>query len=77
MRAECTDRLLIAGERHLRAVLGEYAEHGNAGRAHRGLDLRAPDDEPSVIPMPGAHHRVPIGNESDGAPSSPPAAPWR
>ena len=50
-RAECTDRLLIANERHLRAVLAEYAEHYNAGRAHRSLDLQAPDDEPNVIPL--------------------------
>ncbi|WAP55041.1 integrase core domain-containing protein [Streptomyces sp. S465] len=48
-RAECTDRLLITGERHLRTVLTTYAEHYNAGRAHRGLDLRAPDDDPNVI----------------------------
>ncbi|MEU5646838.1 integrase core domain-containing protein [Streptomyces milbemycinicus] len=38
-RAECTDRLLITGERHLRTVLGEYVEYYNTGRAHRGLDL--------------------------------------
>lgn len=54
VRAECTDRMLIAGEHHLRAVLGEYAEHYNTGRAHRGLDLRAPDDEPNVISLPAA-----------------------
>ncbi|MGW7595640.1 integrase core domain-containing protein, partial [Streptomyces rubiginosohelvolus] len=51
-RAECTDRLLITGERHLRTVLDQYAEHYNAGRAHRGLGLRAPDDAPNVIPLP-------------------------
>ncbi|QTI90777.1 integrase core domain-containing protein [Streptomyces sp. AgN23] len=50
-RAECTDRLLITGERHLRTVLDQYAEHCNAGRAHRSLDLRAPDDDPNVIPL--------------------------
>ncbi|MEU5031536.1 integrase core domain-containing protein [Streptomyces milbemycinicus] len=53
-RAECTDRILITGERHLRAVLTTYAEHYNTGRAHRSLDLRAPDDRPSVIPLPAA-----------------------
>ncbi|WP_206311553.1 MULTISPECIES: integrase core domain-containing protein [unclassified Streptomyces] len=52
--AECTDRLLITGERHLRAVLTTYAEHYNTGRAHRSLDLRAPDDHPNVIPLPAA-----------------------
>ena len=55
-RTECTDRMLIAGERHLRAVLQEYATHYNSGRAHRSLDLRAPDDDPQVITFP-----VPIG----------------
>ncbi|WP_413810902.1 integrase core domain-containing protein [Streptomyces sp. OE57] len=51
-RAECTDRLLITGERHLRTVLTRYAEHYNTGRAHRSLDLRAPDDHPNIIPLP-------------------------
>ncbi|WP_324618154.1 integrase core domain-containing protein [Streptomyces sp. RTd22] len=43
-RTECTDRLLITGERHLHTVLTRYAEHYNAGRVHRSRDLRAPDD---------------------------------
>ncbi|MFD8092165.1 integrase core domain-containing protein [Streptomyces malaysiensis] len=51
-RAECTDRLLITGERHLRTVLTAYAKHYNTGRAHRSLDLRAPDDDPNIIPLP-------------------------
>jgi putative transposase len=54
LRAECTDRLLITGERHLRAILDEYTEHYNTGRAHRSLDLRAPNDAPDVIPPPAA-----------------------
>ncbi|MGW2255932.1 integrase core domain-containing protein [Kitasatospora sp. NPDC001660] len=54
VRAECTDRLLVIGEQHLRSVLAEYTEHYNTGRAHRSLDLRAPDDSPSVIPLPAA-----------------------
>jgi len=42
-RAEVTDRLLIAGSRHLRAVLGEYAAHYNRHRPHRAWTLRPPD----------------------------------
>jgi len=41
-RTEATDRLLIFGERHLRAVLAEYARHYNGRRPHRGRDLQPP-----------------------------------
>jgi len=34
-RAEVTDRMLIAGPRHLRTVLDEYAAHYNQHRPHR------------------------------------------
>ncbi|WP_246144873.1 integrase core domain-containing protein [Actinacidiphila oryziradicis] len=51
-RAECTDRLLIYNEQHLRHVLAEYAQHYNSGRPHRALQLRAPADDPDVIPFP-------------------------
>ncbi|WP_039942277.1 integrase core domain-containing protein [Streptomyces himastatinicus] len=53
-RAACTDRFLITGERHLSTVLTRYTEHYNSGRAHRSLDLRAPDDDPNIIPLPAA-----------------------
>ena len=54
-RAECTDRMLIAGEQHLRAVLSEYIAHYNTGRSHqgKGMSLRAPDDGPDAIASPG------------------------
>ncbi|WP_246144625.1 integrase core domain-containing protein [Actinacidiphila oryziradicis] len=52
LRAECADRLLIYNEQHLSHVLAEYAEHYNAGRPHRALQLRSPSDDPNVIPFP-------------------------
>jgi len=54
VRAECTDRLLITGARHLHAVLSEYVAHYNTGRSHQGdgMDLRAPGDDPDVLPFP-------------------------
>jgi transposase InsO family protein len=59
-RAECTDRLLIAGEQHLRVVLSEYIGHYNTGRSHQGegMGLRAPDDNPDVIAFPGPVTRI-------------------
>jgi transposase InsO family protein len=51
-RAECTDQMLIYNEQHLRHVLAEYAHHYNCGRAHRALQLRAPADDPDIIPFP-------------------------
>jgi hypothetical protein len=51
-RAERTDRLLIYNEQHLRHVLTEYARPDNAGRPHRAPRLRAPADDPDVIPLP-------------------------
>ena len=42
--ASCgVDRMLIAGPRHLRAVLDEYVAHYNQHRPHRAMDLRPPD----------------------------------
>jgi putative transposase len=34
--------MLIAGPRHLRAVLDEYVAHYNLRRPHRALNLRPP-----------------------------------
>ena len=41
-RAEVTDRMLIAGPRHLHAILDEYAAHYNQHRPHRARNLRPP-----------------------------------
>lgn len=41
-RREATDRILITGERYLRLVVEEYADHHNAHRPHRSLAQRCP-----------------------------------
>jgi putative transposase len=39
---ECLDRMLVAGERHLRLVLDEYTDHYNSHRPHRSLQQVPP-----------------------------------
>jgi putative transposase len=48
VRAEVTDRILIAGPRHLLAVLDEYVAHYNQHRPHRARNLRPPDADDMV-----------------------------
>jgi hypothetical protein len=58
VRAECADRLLLYGERHLRSVLSEYVDHYNAHRPHQARGQRPPDqDEHVVVPMEGRIER--------------------
>jgi putative transposase len=41
-RTEVTDRMLIFGQRHLRAILAQYEAHYNGRRPHRRLQLQPP-----------------------------------
>jgi transposase InsO family protein len=47
-RAEVTDRMLIAGPRHLRAILEEYVAHINQHRPHRARNVRPLDRDGST-----------------------------
>jgi integrase-like protein len=42
LRRECLDHLIVVNERHLRAVLAEFARYYNAERSHRTLILDTP-----------------------------------
>ena len=59
-RPECTGRILITAERHLHPVPGACAAHHHAGRSHHGgaMLLRAPKDEPDMIPFPAQIDRT-------------------
>ncbi|MEV4165171.1 integrase core domain-containing protein [Nonomuraea dietziae] len=58
VRAECTDRMLIYNEWHLRSLLGEYADHYNGHRPHQSRAQRPPDhDEQTVAPLEGRIER--------------------
>jgi putative transposase len=48
VRRECLDHLLVAGLRHLEAVLAEYIRHYNESRPHRGLQLVPPFPRPAT-----------------------------
>jgi transposase InsO family protein len=51
VRTEVTDRMLIFGERHLRAVLTEYETHYNGRRPHRSRQLRPPRPDHPVADL--------------------------
>ena len=75
-RTEITDRMLIFGERHLRSVLAEYAQHYNGRRPPpKPPASPAPARPPGRRPLPGAdqaptrprrpHQRIRAGRVED------------
>jgi putative transposase len=46
LRRECLDHVLILGQRHLREVLAEYAQHYDGHRPHQGLQQEHPLRQP-------------------------------
>ncbi len=54
VREECTDRVLLLDRGHAEKILHDYARHFNDHRPHQGRDQLAPNDDPTVIPLPPA-----------------------
>ncbi|WP_241834619.1 transposase [Pseudofrankia asymbiotica] len=61
---ECTDKILLHGERHTAAVLDEYIRHFNHHRPHQGREQRPPNHGPATVaPLDGPiHHRKALGS---------------
>jgi transposase InsO family protein len=58
LRAECLDRILILGRRHLERVLRIYRCHYNEHRPHRALDLFTPNGrDPTPLNAPARLQR--------------------
>jgi putative transposase len=51
VQTEVTDRMLIFGQRHLRAVLAEYEAHYNGWHPHRSRQLRPPRPDHPVADL--------------------------
>ena len=64
IRTECLDHLIMFDERHLRAVLTEFADYYNRDRPHPSLELESPlprsvQGQGAVVSRPilgGLHH---------------------
>jgi putative transposase len=64
VRREVLDRMLIVGDRQLRAVLAEYVDHYNGHRPHRALGQApplGPAEPPLVLPAGSVVRRDRLG----------------
>src|SRR6201981_2555262 len=62
-RTEVTDRMLIFGRRHLRAILAQYEAHYNGRRPHRSRQLHPPrpDHPPADLSQERIQRRAVLG----------------
>jgi putative transposase len=65
LRHELLDRTIIWNEHQLKRLLGEYIEHYNTSRPHRGIGQRAPNDHDNVVPI-GPDRRIERTTTCDG-----------
>ncbi len=54
IRQECLSRTIPIGERHLRKLVHEYAEHYNHERNHQGIENRLITEPEVGLPESGA-----------------------
>jgi putative transposase len=66
-RTEVTDRMLITGPRHLRAIVDEYAAHYNQHRPHRARTCDHRTATTSPRPPPPTSRRWESGGEESWA----------
>jgi hypothetical protein len=52
VREECTNRVLLFDRGHAEKILRAYAHHFNNHRPHQGRHQLAPNDDPTIIPLP-------------------------
>ncbi len=61
VRRECTDHLLVLGERQLTRVLREYAAYFNRARPHQGIGQATPEPPAEeTASRPGPIYAVPV-----------------
>jgi transposase InsO family protein len=53
VRRECLDHMIILGERHLKRILGSYAEYYHSVRTHLSLEKDTPHGRPVQSPAQG------------------------
>jgi len=61
MRRECLDYFIPLGERHLKAIVKEFAVHYNRGRPHSSLGLGIPEPPQTKVPASVCRHKLPTG----------------
>jgi transposase InsO family protein len=61
IRRECLDYLIPLNERHLKAIVQEFAVHYNRGRPHSALGPGIPEPSQTMVPASVHRHRLPAG----------------
>jgi transposase InsO family protein len=61
IRRECLDYFIPLGERHLQAIVAEFAVHYNRGRPHSSLGPGIPEPSQAEVPASVHRHQLPAG----------------